>query len=78
MVTKLYWGDAREKLVEAVEDLKLDSLVMGSRGLTTIQRYPFLPLDRYDLNNVSSFMTLQKFVNLIINHLIIIKRDLVW
>ncbi|KAM7484984.1 hypothetical protein LguiA_000993 [Lonicera macranthoides] len=60
VLMKIYWGDARDKICEAVDKIPLDCLIVGNRGLGKIKRAILGSVSNYVVNNASCPVTVVK------------------
>jgi len=60
VVMKIYWGDPRERICEAVEHIPLSSLVIGNRGLGGLKRMIMGSVSNHVVNNVKCPVTVVK------------------
>ncbi|CAN6469053.1 unnamed protein product [Victoria cruziana] len=60
VVLKIYWGDAREKICEATDDIPLSCLVIGNRGLGKLRRAIMGSVSNYVVNHAACPVTVVK------------------
>ncbi|GMN55182.1 hypothetical protein TIFTF001_024312 [Ficus carica] len=60
VLLKIYWGDAREKICEAIDNIPLSYLVIGNRGLGKLKRVILGSVSNYVVNHGSCPVTVVK------------------
>lgn len=60
VLMKIYWGDARDKITEAIENIPLSCLVIGNRGLGGIKRAIMGSVSNYVVNHARCPVTVVK------------------
>lgn len=68
VLTKIYWGDAREKIMDAVVEHPIQMLIMGSRGLGTLKRALLGSVSNFIVNNAPCPVTVVKMPEHVADH----------
>ncbi|KAG0470546.1 hypothetical protein HPP92_017246 [Vanilla planifolia] len=60
VLIKIYWGDPREKICEAIDHIPLNCLIIGNRGLGKLKRVFMGSVSNHVVNNGACPITVVK------------------